>query len=616
MLSLLESLVSIPGTTTGYGLIKYIGPIRGKVGTFAGLELDSSIAATRGRNNGDVEGVQYFDVSIAGAGLFLPWDRLRALNPHLPANMRSLSRASSSQDQVGTPSPTSRGIKSRVSSSMGSTDRLSFGRDSPLLAAPKLQVPKRRVSSKDLHRPTQQTTRAVSLSTIASSLLGENSDKVIDALRSELMDAKALLDVKNRALMEKTAILDDLQNTVNELNPILQEYEAVVADKERKMQRQKQDYETAREEWRQSLELMLNAQLETEQLYELEISDLKLELTALMTKSNAPPKSPSKHRIIELERRVEHLTQENEKLQFQGVSSSTLDSDIEELYKRQISKLEEDVEDARHELAKTCAALKTAEDELKACKDDMERRIADDLAKRLETMAMGGPGAGAHTKENASTNSSISQGDEQLGQIRKDEQSYTDKNQLQENQIKELEKELEKFKRSQNQSPAHLGTSEGLDKLQEAHTLISELKHQLEMRPSFEELTELQNSMDEVDNLHQKELRFQEEKIAQLQKECDDLRELALADGQKLTVFPSPSDSTTNGHSSLVPMTASIAAPSLSLPILNNEDLAQLLDVYIPAQIIDASAGRDNWCGLCEREGHSSLECPYENDMF
>lgn len=40
------------------------------------------------------------------------------------------------------------------------------------------------------------------------------------------------------------------------------------------------------------------------------------------------------------------------------------------------------------------------------------------------------------------------------------------------------------------------------------------------------------------------------------------------------------------------------------------------LPIYKPPTTIDASAGRAKWCGLCEREGHDSYECPFENDVF
>ena len=36
------------------------------------------------------------------------------------------------------------------------------------------------------------------------------------------------------------------------------------------------------------------------------------------------------------------------------------------------------------------------------------------------------------------------------------------------------------------------------------------------------------------------------------------------------------------------------------------------LPVYKPPAKIDASAGRELWCVLCERDGHESIDCPFE----
>ncbi|GME79661.1 unnamed protein product [[Candida] boidinii] len=38
--------------------------------------------------------------------------------------------------------------------------------------------------------------------------------------------------------------------------------------------------------------------------------------------------------------------------------------------------------------------------------------------------------------------------------------------------------------------------------------------------------------------------------------------------------------------------------------------------IYTPHNKSDPSAGRSKWCGLCERAGHDSIDCPYENEMF
>ncbi|QDS68191.1 hypothetical protein FKW77_010519 [Venturia effusa] len=61
--------VDVPGGM--YGTVKFVGAVRGKKGNFAGVELAREFAA-RGKNDGDVDGVRYFQTSLPGAGIFLP----------------------------------------------------------------------------------------------------------------------------------------------------------------------------------------------------------------------------------------------------------------------------------------------------------------------------------------------------------------------------------------------------------------------------------------------------------------------------------------------------------------------------------------------------------------
>ncbi|KAF2459803.1 hypothetical protein BDY21DRAFT_377401 [Lineolata rhizophorae] len=64
--------VDVPGSM--YGVVKFVGNVKGKKGTFAGVELAREFAA-RGKNDGDVDGTRYFTTSVPGAGIFLPVHR-------------------------------------------------------------------------------------------------------------------------------------------------------------------------------------------------------------------------------------------------------------------------------------------------------------------------------------------------------------------------------------------------------------------------------------------------------------------------------------------------------------------------------------------------------------
>ncbi|RMZ85179.1 hypothetical protein DV738_g98, partial [Chaetothyriales sp. CBS 135597] len=64
--------VTVPGDM--YGLVKFVGHVAGKQGTFAGVQLASEFVA-RGKNSGDVDGRFYFRTTVPGSGIFLPVEK-------------------------------------------------------------------------------------------------------------------------------------------------------------------------------------------------------------------------------------------------------------------------------------------------------------------------------------------------------------------------------------------------------------------------------------------------------------------------------------------------------------------------------------------------------------
>ncbi|KAK8175559.1 hypothetical protein IWX90DRAFT_379483 [Phyllosticta citrichinensis] len=65
-------IVDVPGQM--HGSVKFIGNVKGKSGTFVGVELSKEYAS-RGKNDGNVDGTYYFNTSIPGSGIFLPLHR-------------------------------------------------------------------------------------------------------------------------------------------------------------------------------------------------------------------------------------------------------------------------------------------------------------------------------------------------------------------------------------------------------------------------------------------------------------------------------------------------------------------------------------------------------------
>ncbi|ODV80723.1 uncharacterized protein CANTADRAFT_47147 [Suhomyces tanzawaensis NRRL Y-17324] len=364
MADYIDTKVVVPGTR-GHGILRYYGAIRGKNGVFAGIELIGPTAATRGKNSGDVEGIQYFRVEIPLTGLFLPIDRLAAVNPHLVG--------------LALAPPSSRNSISSMPSMASST-----------------------------------------------------------------------------ANHSKTAILNELRATVDEIQPLLQDYEVQLSEKDKKMTKQKADFERAREEWRESIDLMSIAHQENEAYYEKQVDLINEKLLALAKESEE------------------------------------------------------------------AAQLKLAGDE--------------EIAKLML-------------------------------------------------QIDDLKMEIIMAEKKTLQQRDLEGT-------------VDELKHELSIRPTFNELVDLQTSLDELETLHKKELDSTEQELRRVIGENKDLQKKL---EQVLT------EQVENAKKE-------ISDRELEKS-LGDEEESLALPIYSPGKV-DPSAGKNDWCGLCERDGHSSINCPYENDIF
>ncbi|KAG9773447.1 hypothetical protein KCU88_g5775, partial [Aureobasidium melanogenum] len=87
--------VTVPGDM--HGVVKFIGPVAGKKGTFAGVQLAPEYAP-RGKNSGEVDGRQYFRTTIPGSGIFLPLEKAVKKSAGLGGN--------GIRPSPGTPTPT------------------------------------------------------------------------------------------------------------------------------------------------------------------------------------------------------------------------------------------------------------------------------------------------------------------------------------------------------------------------------------------------------------------------------------------------------------------------------------------------------------------------------
>lgn len=695
MTDFIGTRISVPGSTRGFGTLRYVGSIDGKPGTFGGIELQGPIAASRGKNNGAVNGKQYFDVVQPMSGLFLPWERLREANSKLPQLDGPGSRVSSisSQEIMNTPSPKNRDTPLRLGSrssdavnrfqNSASRNGTRNGRESPYATPQPLHVQKRmqRTSSPDPYRA-----RSV-VSTGSRNSLGDVFDQSrnnheVELLQRELNESRMAINSNAREIQEKNLILDNLQKTIHELQPVLEDYEKDLMDKERKIAKQRTEYDRAREEWRQSLDLMLSAQQESETLYELQIEDLKDEIKRLDQQKGASEAQSTE--VLKLTDQVKDLAKENQLLKekIASQSSRSLDdtkaealsnddqTEYIELLKKKVKSLTQDVDSINFVMEQLQAKSKAKDtkiveleielDEIKenmilenvgsmSVQDWQEKEIRmgeriDELEKQLKKSKALYEETNQKLNSSTSAHSEISEKlekalafqqeapelhDAELAanirtlEVKLSESELTNRNISQ--QINVLEERLEGYTTRESELVEQLKAAQvkAQPKVQPEDSsllqTIEDLKHELAMRPSFDELTELQTSLEEVDRLHQSEIGEKEQALAKAHghnddqaKEIERLRKELEA--SKKWLVPTPLQ-VMNLRSPSKPLVAPLP-PSGSLPDPESWVEDDVLGIYTPTEPVDPSRGRADWCGLCEKEGHNSLNCPYENDLF
>lgn len=580
--------VSIPGTR-GQGILRYYGPIDGKNGIFGGIELIGPIAAARGKNSGSVNGVQYFEVQQPMTGLFLPFERLKSVNAHLSRERRPISslRSSTPVEVASTPSPLNRGLSSLLSNE-------SFTSKNGLIRSPYSEKPiinPKRHTLKENGSNAISNTKSLS-ETSTSNFLLNGGTKYIDSIKQdtekikleqELKDLRGKYESNQLEMTEKIKILNDLRNTVNEIQPLLEEYENNLSEKDKKLLKQKAEFEKAREEWRQSLDLMVSTQQENEEYYEQKISELNSKVENFskkninleeanksseqdQSKTLRAPSVSNDEEVSNLKVKLEKLHMEksemekslNDKANVQRKEIDTLTEKLSKLEEGKGNK-SEDLQVKYDSLIDQIGRMKTELDELKTSEASLKTKLAE-LQSDVKDESI------EHSKSN---------------------------NLMDNNELGSLADQVKSVKLDDgNMDPKFEADSKKTMQIK-----IHELENQLEMRPTYEELTDLQNTIEELDNLHKNELKEKEDALnAALETNKDLESQLRNA----LKKIEQTNNKIDNDSRSEIKGTSE-----------SNE-----LPIYVPKQPTDPSSGKTDWCGLCERDGHSSINCPYENDMF
>ncbi|KAL7663554.1 hypothetical protein ABC855_g3843 [[Candida] zeylanoides] len=654
------SKLFLPGAP-GQGILRYVGEIEGKSGMFGGLELLGPMAASRGKNSGSVDGVEYFEVKTPQTGLFVPIERLKVANPQLsrPPSVASARGYERSRPPSRPSRPQSRQSASGAPGGPGAPGRTASGGAGAAGAAG--------VAEGD-----------VGAAAALQRQLGHAESKLA-AVESQLAEAERQLSKlrgdHQRSVSEmehKMGILNELQGTVEALQPVLEGYEREIADKDARAAKQRHEFERAREEWRESLELLSSTQQEAEQYYEREIGALRRELAAVAAgDADAALRSDFESLRLthdESQRTLEAMQGElaasrgDLERQVDAAGAAAMQRAVAELQsentamKARLAGHEEaavqsrattaELEAARAELVRSLDARTAQHEQLVAENTTLAARIRqleaaaaasaeqtatlrsqhaaelDRLRARQAHEASVGlkePAADSALKEQhaaemsalkaqhaASASASREESAQQLDALQLTSQSQFKEAEAtiraKDGQIRDLRRQLDA------QDPAEVtalqAEIEALKSTLDANTgleaQIAKLTHDLDMRPTFSELSELQSAIEDIETLHRREMAEQARQLQSVVEAKQQLEtELAatrfelkrLKEGAAMT----PRDQTLNSTESSI---------SLGVPI------------YLPKTPVDPSSGRDKWCGLCERDGHDSVHCPYENDMF
>lgn len=449
-------VVNVPGGM--FGTVKYLGSVAGKPGRFAGIELSNEYAQ-RGKNSGDVEGRKYFATSVPGSGIFVPMN-----------NSKYVTRRSTSSN-FAVPTTPARAPPANFSKSVGpslSTPRPRIRRpslprpESPRVPAPKLSLSglrtpstASRTSANGYQRsPTKAPSR---MSDRPSSRLSVDDDgssygRPSDFPRPSSAETQELKEqVKNleKQLLDRDKQLDEQSKTLGDFQKLLEELEGTDALSIRTQLRERNErinqltaeFDGHRADFRSTLDTLEIAASETERVYE---------------------------------QRLDELMQQNKDLQDRGEDVEIVAQQLKQL-EELVSELEEGLEDARRgeaearaeveflrgEVERTKLELKKERDHSAAALKDAQAaadgpRYSSEIDQKddeirglkaiIHSLSRGNPGAanGVDMESQNEQNERISQLEQRL----QESENNTDRK---DSRIEELERELQDLRVSSNE---------------------------------------------------------------------------------------------------------------------------------------------------------------------
>ncbi|KAL3234264.1 Nuclear fusion protein BIK1 [Nakaseomyces bracarensis] len=257
----------------GRGKLKYIGPVDGKPGTFAGVDLLANI----GKNDGSFQGKRYFEAEYPQSGLFIQVARIahlleaatneRSVKKKSYGNLVTSTTTDMDDEDIMMLDSISRTQSARRTSSNGTTVvSRETAASSGVLTEPYSPTPMRsfRIASRtQVDQPSSvplpgvaTTPEAIQNQRLAEQTSGAGGNEAmireyelqLEKQQREILQYKKLLDDQRIVLEEIQPTIDEFERNERKLTAMVTNLEEELRTQREKSERQKQFYEAEHEQ--------------------------------------------------------------------------------------------------------------------------------------------------------------------------------------------------------------------------------------------------------------------------------------------------------------------------------------------------------------------------------
>lgn len=656
-------IVNVPGGM--YGTVKYIGTVAGKPGRFAGIELGPE-HSQRGKNSGDVDGRKYFATTVPGSGIFVP------MNNSKYVTRRSTSSSANTfavPTTPGRPAP-------NFSKSMGPSPSMARPRirrpSLPRPESPRTSVSPPKLSLGGLRTPSAASRTSgingysrspvkapsrlsdrppsrISLDDDNASSYGRPSDFARPS-SAETQELKDQIKSLEKQLLDRDKQLDEQSKTLSEFQKTMEELEGADAINIRTQLRERNEriaqltaeFDGHRADFRSTLDTLEIAASETERVYE---------------------------------QRLDELMQQNNELQNRGEDVEIVAQQLKQL-EELVSELEEGLEDARRGEAEARAEVEFLRGEVERTKLELKKerdqsatalkhahaaadgpRGSHELEQKddeirglkaiIHSLSRGNPGA-AGLSENGSVDAHKEQS-EQISQLEQRLQEFEETTQTKDTRIEELERELQELRLSsggRNRSSTVTLSPKQQHKPSSSSGNIT-VNHNINHAHRLSDRTVVPNDWHDMSNNDQRQhhrgfsnsSQPRLEPMPESERSSDDDAlwcEICETGGHDIlnctSMFGSGNAGANKPKSPAAPIEKPTEAPTednTSADSHTDSAPSQKTgrDVVLEglkgigglgssmAPIAGKSSGvidESKWCALCERDGHESIDCPFD----